>query len=367
MPNTSTRLRVFLASPGDVSEERERVAEVIDEINRLHGEDEGFHLNLIRWETDSRPQLGRPQGVLNEQLRPEDTDIFIGIMWKRFGQPTKKAGSGTEEEFQRAYDAYQSGDGPEILFFFCDRAVPTSTDTQQLQKVQSFREKFQRLGLYQTYETVDDFKAKLRQALVRTVRSVLSDDEGSETGTTEPSNRETQANQPPNWMGALGDQDIPDESSASAFGNIPMPRRRSEPSDLEKSEALKDGFKIIKEYFRKGKKKIESEYSDLRILLDEIDSRTLEAELFVSGDRKSQCRLWIGGSMGKNTIAFAEGSTARSGGGMNDYVMLKSRNGELFFEASGMGFSSTQSPGTRLDPEDAARYFWERFLRPMMH
>ncbi len=377
MPESSKRLRVFLASPGDVSDERDRAADVIDEINRLYGEERGFHLDLIRWETHSRPQLGRPQGVLNQQLRPEKADIFVGIMWKRFGQPTDKAESGTEEEFRRAYEVHEAGDGPEIMFFFCDRPVPPSTDIDQLQKVQSFREKFQQVGLYQAYESIDDFKDRFREALIRTVRSLLSTGDENKDSVSGPAKSSQSGGRSPKnesggqeshaWMANFDDTNHSSGSSSFSFDSIPIPNRTGEPSDLEKREALSDGFGIIREYFRQGKKKLEAEYSDLRLVMDDIDSRTFEAELFVSGQRKNHCRLWVGGSMGASTIAFAEGSTARNGGGMNDCVRLKSQDGELFFEASGMGFGSMQSPGTRLNPESAAKYFWERFLRPMMH
>ncbi|PYL26201.1 MAG: hypothetical protein DMF37_02915 [Verrucomicrobia bacterium] len=40
------------------------------------------------------------QDVINHQLA--EYDIFLGIMSCRFGSPTKRAHSGTEEEFNRA-------------------------------------------------------------------------------------------------------------------------------------------------------------------------------------------------------------------------------------------------------------------------
>ena len=39
-----------------------------------------------------------PQQIINSQVSDE-YDIFIGILWTRFGTPTERAGSGTEEEF----------------------------------------------------------------------------------------------------------------------------------------------------------------------------------------------------------------------------------------------------------------------------
>jgi hypothetical protein len=54
-------------------------------------------------------------------------------MWKRFGTPTKRAGSGTEEEFESAYEALISGIKKlqYVIFYFCQEknAVPRTTFT----------------------------------------------------------------------------------------------------------------------------------------------------------------------------------------------------------------------------------------------
>ena len=61
--------------------------------------------------------MGRPQGIINKQIG--EYDIFIGMMWKRFGTPTGKAGSGTEEEFRLAYEYWETTKSVMILFYFC--------------------------------------------------------------------------------------------------------------------------------------------------------------------------------------------------------------------------------------------------------
>jgi len=98
-------LRVLVASPSDTIEERAVITKVIPELNKLHGAMEGFNLEGLLWETDSYPGLGvDAQDVLNRQLA--DYDIFVGIMNSRFGTPTRRGDSGTEEEFDRALDRY---------------------------------------------------------------------------------------------------------------------------------------------------------------------------------------------------------------------------------------------------------------------
>jgi len=87
--------RVFLASPGDTKNERRVAEKVISELNRTVGSRDGFSLVLLKWETNTYASVGTySQEVINRQIG--DFDIFIGIMWKKFGTPTKVAGSGSE-------------------------------------------------------------------------------------------------------------------------------------------------------------------------------------------------------------------------------------------------------------------------------
>ena len=127
MAKTRTLLQVFVASPGDVKDERKLLDSVISELNKTWGHSNGVMLELLKWETDSHPGFGAdPQDVINSQIG-EEYDIFIGIMWGRFGSPTKRAESGTEEEFNRAYTRLSnSSNSVQIMFYFKDAAIPPS-------------------------------------------------------------------------------------------------------------------------------------------------------------------------------------------------------------------------------------------------
>src|SRR4051812_16837170 len=91
-------LRVFLASPGDVGEERARMDRVVSSLNRTMGDSEDAVIDLVRWETRAWPGFGEDaQAVINRELEPGD--IFVGILWRRIGTATKRSVSGTLEEF----------------------------------------------------------------------------------------------------------------------------------------------------------------------------------------------------------------------------------------------------------------------------
>lgn len=168
MSDSYKKIRVFLSSPNDVPKEREAVAEIIDLLNRTIAGKRGLILELLRWEI-AVPSPGLPQDVINAQL--QEYDIFIGIMWKRFGTPTQKAGSGTEEEFDRAYQAWlQTQFSPHILFYFCERPVPfpaTTDEVEQLKKVVAFKKRVMSIALCATYYGRGKFKWLVQEHLMR--------------------------------------------------------------------------------------------------------------------------------------------------------------------------------------------------------
>src|SRR6185436_2603019 len=107
---------VFVASPGDVKSERDSLDKVIDEVNLTHGTALDYELELLTWEKNAFPAGGAPQTVINEII--DTYDIFVGIMWKRFGTPTPVAGSGTEEEYRIAYSSWEKNPEIGIMFYF---------------------------------------------------------------------------------------------------------------------------------------------------------------------------------------------------------------------------------------------------------
>jgi hypothetical protein len=153
-------VRLFVGSPAEVSEERSRLKEVVDELNVLVGGNLDLRLELLKWETHARPGFGsEPQAVIDSQVG-DDYEIFMGILWTKFGTPTTDAGSGTEHEFQKAYSRYKANpDQVSIMFYFKDAALePSKIDSQQLLKVEEFKTKLGGMGsLYWTYKTTDEF------------------------------------------------------------------------------------------------------------------------------------------------------------------------------------------------------------------
>lgn len=179
------RIRIFISSPSDVADERRKCGDVVEELNstiRALLPEKRVELELVRWE-DAFPDVAAgPQDVIDEQLG-DDFDIFLGIMWTRFGTPTERAGSGTEHEYRAAYRNWEKKRKPaHILFYFCDAMIPprlAREQAEQLQAIDKFRSELETKGLIGSYEDRGIFADRVRRDLVSVVSRLLHSTETS--------------------------------------------------------------------------------------------------------------------------------------------------------------------------------------------
>lgn len=166
MTRKRTIFRLFFASPSDCSEERAVAERVIAEVNSTVARNLGYLIELVHWE-DVVPGMGRPEQVILDQVDIEDMDLFLGVLWNRFGTPTGKAQSGTEEEFQVAYSVWRQYGKPRIILYFCQRAsnLRTTAELEQKSRVVAFRADVNARGLMREYDVVAEFAELLRQDL----------------------------------------------------------------------------------------------------------------------------------------------------------------------------------------------------------
>jgi len=133
MPRQLTQIRVFVASPSDLAQERQALEDVVRELNLAWSDQLQVVLELVMWETHVSPGISTDaQAVVNEQIR-DDFDIFLGLLWSRFGTPTPRAASGTQEEFERALTRHRTDvESVRIMMYFKTAPVSPDCDVDQL-------------------------------------------------------------------------------------------------------------------------------------------------------------------------------------------------------------------------------------------
>lgn len=161
--------KCFISSPGDCKDERAACQKIIDDINNGLAKHLKINFEVFMWEYDVLPDMGKNgQEIIDDYIKKANYDIFIGIMKNRFGQPTKKAGSGTEHEYNDALKKkIDAGDSlPRIIFFFGKEKIdPDKLDYEQYLKVKSFKSKLGGEGIYVDFEGLENFEYLLRSKL----------------------------------------------------------------------------------------------------------------------------------------------------------------------------------------------------------
>lgn len=181
----------FLASPGDLADERADAREVVQQMNTMLGAPLGMRIELYGWE-DQPPGYGRPQGQINPRV--DDAELFIGLLWRRWGTPSGDGfTSGFEEEYRRAIARRDGGDvQPHIWLFFKDvEAGQLSDPGAELQKVLDFKVEVQakREVLYKSFSSKNDWREQLLSLLANflaeRVQSRTTQDRSSPPATQE--------------------------------------------------------------------------------------------------------------------------------------------------------------------------------------
>ena len=167
-------LKVVVASPSDVQDERGLVKKVAEELNGGIAADRGLRLEVARWETDTYPGFHPegPQGWIESMLQIKDCHILIGIFGRRFGSPTKNARSGTQQELRTAYEAWKKKGAPHIMVYFKHKAyAPQSAEeSEQWTQVFKFKDDFPEQGLWWSYYKKTGFEKLLRRHLTLHLR-----------------------------------------------------------------------------------------------------------------------------------------------------------------------------------------------------
>jgi hypothetical protein len=328
------RIRIFFSSPGDVEEERGIARDVIEELQRLHGEKMRVNLTHKAWETDSYPAIGRPQGVINQQIG--EYEIFVGVFWSRYGTPTGEAESGTVEEFERALENRDQDDIPAVLFYF--RQTPVKMETieklKQKMKVVRFREQYgDKAGLYKTYKDTDDFERKLRRGLLETVRDVQAQLTSSESGVN--------------------------SAVEEAPGNYNVSVGAMEPEEF-----VHESLEVVAEDFD-GFADIELD-DTVRMEIEWEDSRTAFRATVYSGDQPiNRCRVAESEHRRQHHLVCIIGAkAARAARGQPEIIRahVTQQHNQLFFEVSSQNLDP---PEENIDGHELAQYLWNALTSPL--
>ena len=173
MSKTITSYKLFVSCPSDVEAYLDSIQTAITSFNHGFGNLNDISIDVIHWRKDVFSNIekgGSSEGEIIKQAL-EKTDMLIGIFWTRFGMPTEKYKSGTEEEID-----YMLGERKPVSLYFLDKPVsPSKIDTKQLKKIKDFMKKHQKDGIYTILENEMDLAFRLKDDFEKRFSELLKD------------------------------------------------------------------------------------------------------------------------------------------------------------------------------------------------
>ncbi len=158
-------INVFIASPSDLSNERQKLRNIVERINKVFGKRRDIQIELFGWE-DTLPSFKRPQEQINKDV--EICDLFIGVLWKRWGTDSGKFSSGFEEEFNLARDRKIVGEPLDVWLLFKSVDNDLLQDPgEQLKKVLEFKKNQidSKELLFKEFKSTEEFNSTIHDDL----------------------------------------------------------------------------------------------------------------------------------------------------------------------------------------------------------
>lgn len=164
--------KAFIASPSDVSKERNMVENIINRVSNSCRDTIGIQTDAHTWKRlpPITPNMSEStiQDMINEEVR--NCNVFILILYKRYGSVElghKK--SNTEREIDVALKMLSEGKKITFLSYFRELPSNIGQDVQE-GKVRKLRTELEKRGIwYRTYKTTEDFKEEVTHDLYHTI------------------------------------------------------------------------------------------------------------------------------------------------------------------------------------------------------
>ena len=151
-------IKVFLASSGELKEEREQIDLLVGKENRkLHYQN--IFLDLVIWEDLKHSFSGkRIQDYFNEKML--ECDIVICMFFKKVGNFTK-------EEFELAANNLKAGKNPRYLcVFFKSGKIDIDENDEEIQKIRELKKEIEAAEqLYNNFKSTEDLILQIKNQL----------------------------------------------------------------------------------------------------------------------------------------------------------------------------------------------------------
>lgn len=153
------------------------------------------------------------------------------------------------------------------------------------------------------------------------------------------------------------------QAISSPFGTIPLPKIKKTFTQLEKDRFAKEAFEYVKKYFQHALHELKTSLPETETDFTETNNIEFTCKIYVQGNVKSHCNIWLGDSILPNTIYYSEATNSLGGGkSINDYLPVIDNEEKLFLQIGNFGMGSFSEKEKTATQQQAAEYLWKRFI-----
>ena len=134
-------------------------------------------------------------------------------------------------------------------------------------------------------------------------------------------------------------------------------------TDLDRKQFLESSFETIQNYYQAGTDQIKQSGEHMHAELDKQTSSSFSCQIYVNGNRKSFCQIWIGSDFGKFSHIYYSTSPQAIGGSSKSYnemISIDESSGKLRLKESIGDIFGKRCNG--VTAEKVAAKLWERFV-----
>lgn len=166
------KIKIFLASSGELKTEREEIERFINKENNNLVDNHVF-LQLVIWEDLCHSFHGdRIQDHFNEEML--QCEIVIALIFTKVGEFTK-------EEFDKAYESFKAKQNPKHLYVYFKKApINTFEISESFMQVIALKKEIEKeQQFYGQFETVQDLLLKLKKQFDQIIPALISTPQNS--------------------------------------------------------------------------------------------------------------------------------------------------------------------------------------------
>lgn len=154
----------------------------------------------------------------------------------------------------------------------------------------------------------------------------------------------------------------PDVEPAAVF----MPKLANKPTDRDRDRFLPNGFAAICSYFENAGAALERSEPRISVETQKPDTEKFRCVVYVDGNRKCLCQIWVDSSFGSGGIHYFSGNSfGAEFNTRNESISVDESSGELRLKGMMSGFFGESIENAT--PVETAEALWKRFSKQLEH